>query len=148
MTIYEAGVRMTRKPPRPLEGLHVQIVEDELLVGLDAQMMLEEAGARVRLAAEPVDARRQLDGAEATDVAVLDLKLAETVSAGLAGLLRERGIPFIFATGYSDADWLGDGFSDVPVVSKPYTAAEIVSALKRVLNGSRRPSQGAAEAAA
>jgi DNA-binding NtrC family response regulator len=146
--IHEAGMRMTRTPSRPLEGLHVQIVEDELLVGLDAQMMLEEAGARVRLAAEPMDARRQIDGAEVTDVAVLDLKLAETVSAGLAGLLRERGIPFIFATGYSNADWLGDGFSDVPIVSKPYTAAEIVSAVARVLNGSHRPLQGPAEAAA
>jgi DNA-binding NtrC family response regulator len=141
-------MRMTRMSSRPLEGLHVQIVEDELLVGLDAQMMLEEAGARVRLAAEPMDARRQIDGAEVTDVAVLDLKLAETVSAGLAGLLRERGIPFIFATGYSNADWLGDGFSDVPIVSKPYTAAEIVSAVARVLNGSRCPLQGPAEAAA
>ena len=135
---------MTRTAPRPLEGLHVQIVEDEILVGLDAQMMLEEAGARVRLAAEPADARRQIDGTESTDVAVLDLKLAETVSASLARLLRERGIPFIFATGYADADWLGDGFSDVPIVSKPYTAADIVSAVGRVLDGSRRPPQEAA----
>ena len=139
---------MTRTALRPLEGLHVQIVEDEILVGLDAQLMLEEAGANVRLAAEPADARRQLDGAEATHVAVLDLKLADTLSSGLAGLLRERGIPFIFATGYSVAAWLGDGFSDVPVVSKPYTAAEIVSAVTRALNGSRRPSPGPAEAAA
>jgi DNA-binding NtrC family response regulator len=123
---------MTRTPSRPLEGLHVQIVEDELLVGLDAQMMLEEAGARVRLAAEPVDARRQLDGAEVTDVAVLDLKLAETMSAGLAGLLRERGIPFIFATGYGRCG-VEETYRDTITLMKPFERSDVERAFARTL---------------
>lgn len=38
--------------------------------------------------------------------------------------MRQRGIPFIFATGYG-ADGLIDGYRDEPVLSKPYDLADL-----------------------
>ncbi|MFW6027592.1 MAG: response regulator, partial [bacterium] len=71
---------------------------------------------------------------EQLDAAVLDVNLNGKRSDPVAEVLKERGIPFIFATGYGNAE-RGAG---VPVLDKPYTEEKLAHALNRVL----RPAAG------
>ena len=50
----------------------------------------------------------------------------------IAERLRQRGKPFIFATGYGDAAPAPGGF-DAPVVRNPYNVAQIASAVAEAL---------------
>ena len=45
----------------------------------------------------------------------------------------ERGIPFLFATGYGDGLDLPDRFSDVILLKKPYSGATLAQAIAPML---------------
>ena len=108
----------------PIGGQRLLLVEDSMMIALDAQAMLQEAGASVEIAGSLPDARRAL-GIETFDGAVLDINLAGETSFGLADdLLRDR-MPFVFATGYGERIAIPDRFAGVPVVLKPYDAAAL-----------------------
>ena len=61
-------------------------------------------------------------------------------SAPVAAALRQKGVPFIFATGYGDRSDLPDEFADVPMVGKPYDGETVLDALTAAL---ARPRQAA-----
>jgi len=65
---------------------------------------------------------------EQIDAAVLDVNLNDQRSDPIAGVLKDRGIPYLLATGYGDAVTS----SEVPVLSKPYTPESLVQALGRL----------------
>jgi PAS domain S-box-containing protein len=108
-------------------GLKVLIVEDAMLLAVELEAGLTEAGAAVVTCASNVE-----EGVEQAqgdiDVALLDVNLNGQVVTPVAALLAQRGIPFIFATGYGDAAPAPEGF-DAPVVRKPYNVGQITAAL-------------------
>lgn len=115
-----------------LHAARVLLVEDESLIAMDVEQLCRDNGAAsIRIIAE----HAQLGPAllEGIDAAILDVKLSGNWTVDFARLLLERGIPFIFATGYSDMPALFEEFPGVPVVGKPYAGNEIVEALAAVL---------------
>jgi hypothetical protein len=62
-------------------------------------------------------------------VAILDVNLNGRPSFPLADLLADRGITFVFASGYSHLDGLPERWRSVPLVNKPYSRAELVAAI-------------------
>jgi DNA-binding response OmpR family regulator len=110
-----------------LDGCTVLLVEDESLVSLLAEDILTEAGCTVLLAMRLREALQLAQSAE-FDLAVLDVNLGggET-SYPVAEILRQRNIPFLFATGY-DAAALPAAFRDAGAVQKPYRAKELLTA--------------------
>jgi two-component SAPR family response regulator len=116
--------------------LKVLVVEDESLVALDIENMLEEMGCKV-VASVPrlvkaLDLASRLD----FDLAVLDINLAGEVVYPLAFRLAERGIPFLFSTGYSTAT-LPPELSDRPIVKKPVAPANLKRAVALARTGMR-----------
>jgi CheY-like chemotaxis protein len=110
----------------------VLIVEDEAMVMMLIEDYLEELGHDVVARASRVDEAMQLARTSDIDLAVLDLNLGGESSTPIAGILRTRGIPFIFASGYgSDAD-LGE-YRDVPLVGKPFEIRGLELAVARAL---------------
>ena len=108
----------------PLAGLTVLIVEDEFLIALDAQQIIEEAGATRTLLANSVGAARKLLGAApAINVCLLDLKLGTEYGLQLVADLKASDIPYVVATGYVDLA------GDHVLVHKPYHAPEIITAI-------------------
>jgi CheY-like chemotaxis protein len=89
--------------------------------------MLVSHGATVHHASHLEDAHRLLASVE-LDAAILDVKVHGSVSYPVAAELKERSIPFIFATGYGDGSH-PEEFECVPTIAKPYSAEEIARAL-------------------
>ena len=89
-------------------------VEDEALVAMMIQDFLTENGHAVigpiSRASEALLAAKEGD----FDAAVLDINLGDGMAYPVAEILAERGVPFVFVTGY-EADTIDDWFSEVPV---------------------------------
>lgn len=66
------------------------------------------------------------------DFAVLDINLAGTKTFPVADILRWRGIPFVFASGYG-SEGLVDGYRDEGLLRKPYETAQIRDAVARIM---------------
>lgn len=109
-----------------IEGMRLLIVEDAVLLALELEAGLQEAGAIVVGTAAELDEGMGMLDLE-IDAAVLDANLNGESVAPLAKALHDRGTPFVFATGYGERG-APEGF-DVPVVRKPYNVHQIVQAL-------------------
>ncbi len=129
------GERMKAAPPVPLgllKGRTVLLVEDNMIIAMDGEDALRDLGAEVLTAASVARARETI-AAEAVDLAVLDFNLGAESSLPVADLLAERGIPFLFATGYGDGLDLPARFSGVTLVKKPYSGEALAQALAPVV---------------
>jgi two-component sensor histidine kinase len=110
-------------------GLRLLIVEDAVLLALELESGLEDAGAII--AGNAADLEEALSMLHLPfDAAVLDANLNGKSVAPVAEALRARSVPFVFATGYGDAA-APMGF-DAPIVRKPYTVNQIIRALSDV----------------
>jgi PAS domain S-box-containing protein len=115
--------------PGAIAGLKVLIVEDSLLLALELEAGLEDAGVEVvGCAAELSEALSMVE--RDFDVAVLDADLNGQSVAPVAEILRGMGRPFVFATGYADKA-APMGF-DAPIVRKPYNVHQIARAVAGV----------------
>lgn len=115
--------------PGAIAGLKVLIVEDSLLLALELEAGLEDAGVEViGCAAELGEALAMVE--QDFDVAVLDADLNGQSVAPVAEILRSMGRPFVFATGYADKA-APMGF-DAPIVRKPYNVHQIARAVAGV----------------
>ncbi len=68
------------------------------------------------------------------DAAILDINVGGTVVFPVAEVLRERGIPFIFATGYGPTGLL-PRFLNSPTLPKPFSYQSLGDALRLALAG-------------
>lgn len=114
-------------------GKRVLVVEDEFLVALGLEDNLRSLGCVVVGPAANLAAALQAAAHEAVDAAILDVNLAGEPVFPAAEVLADRGIPFIFCSGYSGSGRLPHRFCDVPRVSKPYTSRVIAEALADLL---------------
>lgn len=111
-----------------LAGLRVLVVEDEMMVSMLIEDMLHDLGCIVVGPASRLeDAIALVESAE-LDCAVLDVNLGGQPIFPLADLLRQRGAPFAFATGYGDAG-LRDADKGSPVLQKPFREVDLARIL-------------------
>ena len=111
-----------------LGGTRVLVVEDEVLVSMLIEDYLSELGCDVVAVASRLDDALGKAREAIMDVVILDVNLAGQVSYPVADILRARGVPFVFATGYGSAG-LPFGLQGGPVLSKPFNQQQLVNAL-------------------
>ena len=112
-------------------GKKVLVVEDEPIVAMLVEDMLADLGAE---AVGPISSlQRALEVAHsgAFHAAILDLNLNGERTGGVAKVLRDRGIPFIVATGYDSAG--GGELGEVSILQKPYQLEQMAAALGKAL---------------
>lgn len=115
------------------EGLSVLLVEDQMLIAMDAEAMLEDEGIeQIIVASSAQEALSRVANARLS-AAVLDVNLGEGTSLPVADELTRRGIPFVFATGYGDGSVIPERFAEVPVIRKPYDGGSLAAALSKAL---------------
>ena len=104
-----------------------------MMVAMLVEDMIRDSGWEV--AGPALNLAQALELARNADIdgAVLDLTLGSNVSSvPIAAVLRERGIPFVFATGYGSGGDT-DGFKDAPVVRKPFSSRQLIGTLRTQL---------------
>lgn len=116
-----------------LSGHRILLVEDESLVAALAEDILLDAGCEVILAMR-LDEAMVLAAGNAVELGILDVNLGAERSYPVADLLRARGTPFIFATGYG-REGLNGAYWDVPVLQKPYREDELLRCAINALRG-------------
>lgn len=118
-----------------LSGRRILVVEDDLMIGMLIDDALKEAGCdvvgpmpRVAPALQAASTEQRLDGA------LLDINLAGELVSPVADRLLERGVPFVFLTGYG---WhmLPERFHSLPLLTKPCRQDMLLAALARAVNG-------------
>ena len=139
--------RLPYKPPLAREQddpgpLRILLVEDEPLVALHLQTELELQGHTVLGPANSLAAGLELAQNAEFDVGLLDVSLGRESSVDIAVLLKSRGIPFAFATGYSGGrTMLPDHLRDRPQLAKPYLMEDVKRVIGR-LAGRRATAAG------
>ena len=109
-----------------LRGLRVLVVEDSLLVAEVIADTLESCGCTVVGPIGRLERAMPVARAEALSGAVLDVNLAGEPCFPIAWILAERGVPFLFLTGYGDIDALPPEFTTTPVMRKPFVPDKLV----------------------
>jgi len=112
------------------------VVEDEAMVAMLLEDALAAMGCRLAATAgrleEALARARDVD----LDFAVLDINLNGKLSYPVADLLVERGVPFLFCTGYGLAA-LPQRFQGVPAIGKPFHQRELEQAVASALRARR-----------
>ena len=106
----------------------ILVVEDEAMISMLLEDMVLDCGGEIVGPAAKFDDALELAPKAEFGVAVLDLNLNGTLSYPIAEVIRERGIPVIFATGYG-ADGLLDRFRDCPTLQKPFSQQDFAEAV-------------------
>ena len=119
-----------------IEGT-VLVVEDNLIIALDTEEFLNELGAAKVLTASSVSEAMRIIESEELSCAVLDLNLGAETSVEAAQVLREKRVPFVFATGYGETTDLLAGLESAPVLTKPYDKAALIGKLASAMEGQK-----------
>ena len=113
---------------RKQEAKRVLIVEDEFLVAMLLEDLLTEMGHQVIGTFAQVDEAMKFANQADVNFAILDINLAGATSFPVAEILRRRGIPFLFASGYGSTG-LASAFENELTLQKPYEPAELERAI-------------------
>ncbi|RKF20614.1 GAF domain-containing protein [Altericroceibacterium spongiae] len=111
---------------------HVLLVEDNMIIAMDAEEALQRLGvARVTIASGTTRAL-QVIREETIDFALLDFNLGSESSETIAEALGSADIPFCFATGYGESITQMSETNALGVLKKPYSDSDIKALLDRV----------------
>ncbi|HEU4990404.1 MAG TPA: HWE histidine kinase domain-containing protein, partial [Gemmatimonadaceae bacterium] len=111
-----------------LSGHRVLVVEDDFYLATDAARALEGAGAEViGPCPDEASARAEIEERR-PDAVLLDINLGTGPSFKLAEALKDKGIPFVFTTGY-DPEAIPAEFDHIERLQKPMPLRQIVGAI-------------------
>lgn len=90
--------------------------------------MVEELGHQVAAKAGSVEQAAVLVRNADFDLAILDVNVAGQSINPIAAIITERGLPFVFATGYG-TNALPEEFRDRPHLRKPFLLSQLRTAI-------------------
>jgi light-regulated signal transduction histidine kinase (bacteriophytochrome)/CheY-like chemotaxis protein len=103
----------------------VLLVEDNMIIALDAEAMLRELGVNsVRIASGVAEALRVIEQSP-VDFGLLDINLGRETSFDVAARLVALSTPFAFTSGYDDPTVFPVEYADIPRLRKPYSAQSL-----------------------
>ena len=136
--ITDSGFKADVADVVPLETFRILVVEDSFLLVLMIQAMFDELGwVAVGPATRKTEALA-LAQSETFDAALLDVNLDGETSWDVAAVLRARGIPFVFGTGYDVSSVLPEDLAGSAVISKPYDGRDVERRIREVIAANRR----------
>ena len=120
----------------PDRKCRVLLVEDEALIAMLMEDMLAEFGCEVVATAGRLEEAIAVAGREQFDLAFVDVNLGGVPVWPLADVLRARGIPFAFVTGYGAAGAVGAQAGE-PVLQKPFQLQQLEAVLQELRSRAR-----------
>lgn len=118
-----------------LAQTRILLVEDDPLIGLEFQTALTEAG--VEAVGPMPDLHRSLAAIMSEgrrfDAVILDVNLRGESTFPLAQLLSERGIPYMFVSGYDLETALPSELRMAPKLQKPVSGMQLLAAVRNLI---------------
>jgi len=112
-------------------GKRVLVVEDELMIRMLLQDMLTDLGYTLAGEAGRIEDALALAAQGEFDIAILDVNLNGQPISPVVEVLIERGLPFVFATGYG-ARGVPEPYRATPTLQKPFQVDALAQAIKAV----------------
>jgi CheY-like chemotaxis protein len=112
-------------------GRRILVVEDELMIRMLLNGMLEDIGYTMTAEAGAIDEAVALAKQADFDAAILDVNLNGQPITPVVEALIERGLPFVFATGYG-ARGVPEAYRNNPTLQKPFQTEALEQALKAI----------------
>jgi DNA-binding response OmpR family regulator len=107
----------------------VLLVEDDDLVALTLEAILLDLGFSEVYVAPDLPTAAALLLEKTPGLGVLDVNIGPCLVFPLAAVLRERGVPIVFTTGWRPGDFPLE-WSTHPIVHKPFGRAALIAALR------------------
>jgi two-component system, chemotaxis family, sensor kinase Cph1 len=111
----------------------ILIVEDEAFIAFTLQQAVRDMGFVPVGPVSRVHAATVIARSENLAGAILDINVAGEFIWPVAQILQDRDIPFLFLTGYSAVTLTNLAFSDVLILSKPFTQEDVTHGLQSLL---------------
>jgi CheY-like chemotaxis protein len=108
----------------------ILVVEDEYLIRMLLEDMLADLGHTVAAAVGTIAEAKEAAATGEFDCAMLDVNLDGQQIFPVADILMQRGLPFVFVTGYGEGS-LPEAYRGRPSLQKPFHAEK----LEQTLNG-------------
>jgi CheY-like chemotaxis protein len=109
-------------------GKRVLVVEDELMIRMLLQDMLADLGHTLAGEAGRIEDAVALARQGEYDIAILDVNLNGQPISPVVEVLLERGVPFVFATGYGQRG-VPEHYRGSPTLQKPFQADALAEAI-------------------
>lgn len=104
---------------KALAGLHILVVEDEVMVAMMLEDMVQEFGCSVDLASNIEDALATIRR-HAPDGVLLDMNIHGQKTTAVAEELVRQSVPFLLVTGYGAGDGDPPVIKTAPRLPKPF----------------------------
>lgn len=114
----------------------ILLVEDQLLIAMDAEAMLNDYGYLNIATATNLDDARKAVEADELSLVILDINLGNVTTFELAKELVAKNIPIAFASGYTDHDTESHDLGHIPVITKPFGEDELLGTVTRLIRRS------------
>ncbi len=114
----------------------VMIIEDEAIIAMDLETVVAEMGHKITGIARTRDEATKLASAERPDLILSDIQLADDSSGidAVNDILKEHGeTSIIFITAFPERLLTGDRPEPAFLISKPYSEAQIKSAVSQAM---------------
>ena len=109
-------------------GKRILVVEDELMIRMLLQDMLADLGHTLAGEAGRIEEALALAKNSEFDVAILDVNLNGQPISPVVEVLVERGLPFVFATGYGQRG-VPEPYRNTLTLQKPFQVEALAQAL-------------------
>jgi CheY-like chemotaxis protein len=103
----------------PPSGRRILVVEDELLIRMLLEDMLGDLGYVIAASVGQIEEAIDLASTGDFDCAILDVNLNGRDVYPVAEILKQRALPFAFATGYGGRG-LPENYRSYPTLQKPF----------------------------
>ena len=120
------GVRMSSEAKNAAK--RVLIVEDELMIRMLLEGMLTDLGHTVAAEAGSIEEAMALAKDADFDIAVLDVNLNGQPITPVVEVLVQRGLPFVFASGYGQRG-VPEPYRSSPTLQKPFQVDALAQAI-------------------
>ena len=111
----------------------ILIVEDSFLVLIGLEAMCANLGWEIVGPATRLGEALALAQSATFDAALLDVNLDGEMSWEIADVLKQRGIPFAFSTGYDQSNILPEHLAGTQVLAKPYRIDDVERRLRKMM---------------
>jgi ActR/RegA family two-component response regulator len=118
-----------------LKGVHVLVVEDTWHVAKALKSALEQLGMHVSGPAATTAEAKRLVAVQMPAVAVVDVNLKREMACGLIDDLHGQGVRVVVVSGYAVPPVSAEKVA--AILQKPFSAAELFTALHAVVGKSR-----------